>query len=235
MKERSMGAIAERFNQVKQRIQIACDHANRSADEITLLAISKTQPVEALLEVWQEGQSCFGENYVQEWRSKYEALHTLESEGLTWHFTGRLQRNKCKYLAGKVGLIHTIDSLSLLKEVEKRTPEGHTQDVLIQLNLAQEESKSGFQTIEELRSIFQPETPWKRIKLCGLMTIPPQGTEEETRAHFRQIKQAQQTLQSQYAIELPELSMGMSGDLEIAIEEGATIIRVGTAIFGQRK
>lgn len=228
-------SITQRLAQVQQRIADACEQAKRDPAEITLLAVSKTKPPADIRTAWDAQQIHFGENYVQEWREKHEELQDLQEQGLQWHFIGHLQRNKCKYIAGHISLIHTVDSLSLLRELEKRTPPTTRQAVLLQLNLAQEGTKSGLQALEQLDPLLAPTQPWERISIQGLMAIPPYDPDPEaSRHHFQQLKQAQQALQERHNLPLPQLSMGMSHDLEVAIQEGATIVRVGTAIFGPR-
>jgi PLP dependent protein len=191
---------------------------------VTLVAVSKTQPPEAIREAHAAGQRDFGENYVQEWREKAAALADLP--GLTWHFIGSLQTNKVKYLAGKVGLVHTVDREELGREIAKRWEKaGARARVLVEVNLGGEESKGGCRPdavpglVERLRLL-------PALDVAGLTCIPP--PEDDPRPHFRALRALRDGLG------LAELSMGMSGDYPIAIEEGATIVRVGTAIFGQR-
>lgn len=226
--------LVERYEAVRLRVERACEAAGRSSDEVTLLAVSKTKPIEDIEAVFAVGHKEFGENYVQEWQEK-EALRDPHMPGFEWHFIGHLQRNKCKYVAGKVALVHSVHSASLLRELEKRTPEGQTQPVLLQFNVGQEESKSGFGSLEEVAPLFAPEQPWQRVEIKGLMSLPPYMEDPEaTRPSHRKLRELRDKLEEVYQISLPHLSMGMSHDLEVAIQEGATFVRVGTAIFGPR-
>jgi hypothetical protein len=191
---------------------------------VTLVAVSKTQPAGAVREAHAAGQRDFGENYVQEWREKAEALADLQD--LTWHFIGSLQTNKVKYLAGRVGMIHTVDREELGREISKRWEKaGARARVLVEVNLGGEASKGGCAEgavpglVELLRGL-------PAIEVVGLTCIPP--PEDDPRPHFRTLRGLRDRLG------LRELSMGMSGDYPVAIEEGATIVRVGTAIFGER-
>ncbi len=191
---------------------------------VTLVAVSKTQPSDLVREAYAAGQRDFGENYVQEWRAKAEALADLPD--LVWHFIGSLQTNKAKYLAGRVGLVHTIDREELARELGRRSAQkGATTRVLIEVNVAGEASKSGCASgeVSRLAGAIRA-TPG--LELRGLMCIPP--PEDDPRPHFRALRALRDMLG------IAELSMGMSGDYPIAIEEGATIVRVGTAIFGAR-
>lgn len=191
---------------------------------VTLVAVSKTQPASAVREAHAAGQRDFGENYVQEWREKAEALADLPD--LTWHFIGSLQTNKVKYLAGRVGMIHTVDRAELGREISKRWEKaGARARVLVEVNLGGEASKGGCAEgavpglVELLRGL-------PAIEVVGLTCIPP--PEDDPRPHFRTLRGLRDRLG------LRELSMGMSGDYPVAIEEGATLVRVGTAIFGER-
>jgi pyridoxal phosphate enzyme (YggS family) len=191
---------------------------------VTLVAVSKTHPVEAIRQAYAAGQRDFGENYVQEWREKAAALADLP--GLAWHFIGSLQTNKVKYLAGRVALVHTVDREELGREIARRWEKaGARARVLVEVNLGGEASKGGCAAgsvpalVELLRGL-------PAIEVVGLTCIPP--PEEDPRPHFRELRALRDRLG------LAELSMGMSGDYPVAIEEGATIVRVGTAIFGER-
>jgi len=192
---------------------------------VTLVAVSKAQPAEAVREAHAAGQRHFGENYVQEWRAKAEALADLAD--LVWHFVGGLQTNKVKYLVGKVGLVHAVDREELAREIAKRSAQrGIETRVLVEVNVAGEASKSGCapdgvpRLVEAIRAL-------PGLDLRGLMCIPP--VEGDPRPHFAALRGMRD------ALGLAELSMGMSADYPVAIEEGATIVRVGTAIFGERR
>lgn len=191
---------------------------------VTLLAVSKAQPAEAVREAYAAGQRHFGENYVQEWRDKAEALSDLPD--LAWHFVGSLQTNKVKYLVGRVALVHTMDRLELAREVSRRSAQrGVTTAVLLEVNVASEASKSGCPPAG-VPALAEAVRALPGLELRGLMCIPP--PEDDPRPHFRALRALRDRLG------LAELSMGMSGDYPAAIEEGATIVRVGTAIFGER-
>jgi pyridoxal phosphate enzyme (YggS family) len=210
----SLGDIGARLEAVRRSIRPG----------VTLVAVSKTQPAGAIREAYAAGQRDFGENYVQEWREKAEALADLP--GLAWHFIGSLQTNKVKYLAGRVSMVHTVDREELGREVAKRWEKaGARARVLVEVNLGGEASKGGCAgadvpgLVERLRAL-------PALDVAGLTCIPP--PEEDPRPHFRELRALRDRLG------LAELSMGMSGDYPVAIEEGATIVRVGTAIFGER-
>jgi pyridoxal phosphate enzyme (YggS family) len=191
---------------------------------VTLVAVSKTQPLELIREAYAAGQRHFGENYVQEWRAKAEAMADLPD--LVWHFIGSLQTNKAKYLVGRVGLVHTVDRMELAAELGRRSAQkGTTTHVLVEVNVAGEASKSGCAP-GEVAQLAQVVRAMPGLELRGLMCIPP--PEDDPRPHFRMLRGLRDSLG------LAELSMGMSGDYPIAIEEGATIVRVGTSIFGAR-
>ena len=201
-----------------------------------ILAVSKIQSTEKIRNLYLQGQRLFGENYVQESLEKVGALADLSD--IQWHFIGHLQKNKIKYLLGKFELIHSIDSLSLLETLSKQCGKhGIVQKVLLQVNIAEEESKGGF-TETELLSNWATITQFSHIKICGLMTMPPlTETPESVRPYFRRLRELQKQLQQNTDLEthpLNQLSMGTSGDYSVAVEEGATIIRLGTILFGER-
>jgi pyridoxal phosphate enzyme (YggS family) len=209
-------SFAERLLVVQKQISAACAAAGRSPSEITLVAVSKTQPIEACREALDAGQRFLGENYAQELRDKARALPEAR-----WHFIGPLQRNKVKYVVGTAELIHGVDSQALLDEIGKRAP---GQRCLIQVNTGEEPQKSGVRAAE-LPALLDEFS--RRKMVCeGLMCIPP--VDEDPRPHFVRLRE----LAVKHS--LKELSMGMSADYEIAIAEGATLIRVGTALFGPR-
>jgi pyridoxal phosphate enzyme (YggS family) len=208
--------VSEGLAEVRGRIAEACARAGRDASSVTLIAVSKTKPMELLREAVQAGQKSFGENYAQEFRDKFE-----QEPALDWHFIGALQTNKVKYVAGKAALVHTCDRLSLLQELSKRGP---GQRVLLEINIGREPQKAG--VLPEEASTLLEQARVSRLRCEGLMCIPP--AEGDPRVHFRALRELGQKLG------LRELSMGMSADYEAAIEEGATIVRVGTAIFGAR-
>ena len=191
---------------------------------VTLVAVSKTQPPEAIREAYAAGQRHFGENYAQEWRAKADALADLP--GLVWHFVGALQTNKAKYLAGRAAWVHTVDRVELARELGKRyAAKGATAKVLLEVNVAREAQKAGCAP-EEAPRLAGEVGALAGLELRGLMCVPP--AEGDPRPHFRALAALGRSLG------LPDLSMGMSGDWRDAIAEGATIVRVGTAIFGAR-
>jgi pyridoxal phosphate enzyme (YggS family) len=191
---------------------------------VTLIAVSKTQPPAAIREAYAAGQRHFGENYAQEWREKAEALADLPD--LTWHFIGSLQTNKVKYLAGRVGWVHTVDRPELARELSRRTAAaGATLKVLLEVNLGGEAQKGGCAPADAA-ALAALVRGLPALELCGLTCIPP--PDDDPRPHFQALRALRD------ALGLRELSMGMSADWPVAVEEGATFIRVGTAIFGER-
>ncbi|MEM1007884.1 MAG: YggS family pyridoxal phosphate-dependent enzyme [Myxococcota bacterium] len=227
----SSSSFAQRLSHVQQRIHNACMRAERTPQDVTLVAVSKKHPTSTIQEAYQAGLHNFGENYVQEWQQKQDELQSYNT--LRWHLIGPLQRNKCKFVAGQVDLIHSISKPELITELDRRMPPQRTQRILLQCNLAQESQKSGFLQYENcLEAILQCPPS---IQICGLMLIPPFSTKPESNRHlYRELRDWQQRLQQQTTLPLQHLSMGMSHDFEMAIEEGATLIRVGTALFGPR-
>lgn len=223
----------DRLSQVEERIERACERAGRKREEVTLLGASKTVPSEVIKKFFQCGLRTFGENRVQEFLRKYEALRDLP---IDWHFIGRLQTNKVKYLMGKVSLIHSLDRISLADEIQKRAEKaGLVQDVLIEVNLGGEETKGGVAP-EYLKELLEYALEKKNLKVKGLMTIPPYLEDpEEVRPYFSKLRRLKEDMEREFGIRLPHLSMGMSHDFEVAIEEGATIVRVGTLLFGERR
>jgi pyridoxal phosphate enzyme (YggS family) len=191
---------------------------------VTLVAVSKTQPASAIREAYAAGQRHFGENYAQEWREKADALADLD--GLVWHFVGSLQTNKVRTLAGRVAFVHTVDREELAREISKRWQKaGAVARVLVEVNVGGEATKSGCAPAEAERLVAAARG-LPALEVAGLMCIPPPT--DDPRPHFRALRALRDRLG------LAELSMGMTADFPIAIEEGATIVRVGTAIFGER-
>jgi pyridoxal phosphate enzyme (YggS family) len=210
--------VKEGLAEVRERIAAACARAGRDPASVTLVAVSKTKPVELLREAVSGGQRSFGENYAQEFRDKHEELPDLD-----WHFIGALQTNKVKYVAGKASLVHTCDRLSLAQELSKRAPS--EQRVLLEINIGKEPQKAGVLP-DDAPALLDQVRALPKLRCDGLMCIPP--AEGDPREHFAALRELGVKLG------LRELSMGMSADYEPAIEEGATIVRVGTAIFGAR-
>ena len=225
--------IAENIRSVEQRIQAACARAGRRRDEVTLICVTKTMPVTDLQEAYDEGQRNFGENRVQEITEKYPLL----PDDIRWHMIGHLQRNKVKYLMDRVVMIHSVDSASLARTISKEAVKaGRTMDILLEVNAAGEESKFGL-GYEEVLPLIREIAPLPGIHICGLMTVAPYTDDPETnREFFKKLRDLSVDIDRQSIdnVSMHTLSMGMTGDFEVAIEEGATHIRVGTAIFGKR-
>jgi pyridoxal phosphate enzyme (YggS family) len=223
--------LAVNLEAIRQRIKAACDRCDRLPNSLVLLSVSKTQPPEVVSTAAELGLLIFGENKVQEAKAKIP----LCSGKLRWHFIGHLQSNKCRDAVQLFQMIQSVDSLSLAQEINKRAEEAaKTMPVLLEVNLAGEASKFGYPPkalIEELNRLN--ELP--RIEVQGLMTVPPWSPEaENSRPHFRRLRELKEECEQTLGAPLPHLSMGMSGDFEVAIEEGATMVRVGTALFGPR-
>lgn len=226
-------SIAENLAQVKERIANAAIRSDRSPESVKLVGVTKTVDVERIQAAVSAGLQILGENYVQEARDKIEQV----GEQAKWHFVGRLQTNKAKYAVKLFDLIQTVDSMKLAVELNRRAhPLGRVIPILIQLNLAGEETKGGVDHAESLSLVRQiSELPHLQVR--GLMTMPPFFNDpERARPYFRQLRKLSQKIAAAGVpgVEMTEISMGMSGDFEAAIEEGATLVRVGTAIFGER-
>ncbi len=225
--------LKDNLKQVEENIAKACARAGRDRSEVTLIAVSKTKPVEMLQEIYDEGVRTFGENKVQEICEKYEQLPS----DIEWHMIGHLQRNKVKQVIDKAALIHSVDSYRLAQEISVQAQKKNIcMPILVEVNIAQEESKFGIsaddtvQLVEEIAAL-------PNLEIKGLMTIAPFVTDpEENRTYFRQIKQLSVDIKNKNIdnVSMDVLSMGMTGDYEVAIEEGATMVRVGTGIFGAR-
>jgi hypothetical protein len=226
-------SLKENWNEVEERIADACKKAGRDRSEVTLIAVSKTKPVPMLQEVYDLGAREFGENKVQELCDKIEVL----PEDIRWHMIGHLQTNKVKYIVGRTALIHSVDSLHLAQEIEKQAAKRDvTVSILIEVNIAQEESKFGIRGDETLALVRQIAA-LPHIRIEGLMTIAPYVEDpEQNRPYFRRIRQLSVDIARENIdnVHMNVLSMGMTGDYTVAIEEGATMVRVGTGIFGER-
>jgi pyridoxal phosphate enzyme (YggS family) len=225
--------IATNIAGIQNQIADACRKCGRDPAAVRLIAVSKKKPAADIESAIAAGQALFGESYVQECVAKIDTVTTAAE----WHFIGGLQSNKVKYLRGKVDMIHSVDRLSLAKEINRQWQKiNSTVEILIQVNLGQEESKSGT-TANELIKLVQQVSQLKHLRIKGLMTLPPWAADpEDVRPYFSQLRKLaaqveELTLQN---VMMQELSMGMSHDFEVAIEEGATMVRIGTAIFGAR-
>lgn len=226
--------IRENLDLIEERITKACERAGRPRDAVTLICVTKTKPIEMLQEAYDDGYREFGENKVQEIDKKFPQLQ----KDVHWHMIGHLQSNKAKYLMDKAVMIHSVDSLHLAKTIGKEAVKaGRVMPILIEVNVAGEESKFGVscEEVEPLVRQIAQEVPGVRVK--GLMTIAPYTEDPETnRPYFRKLRELSVDIKSKSIdnVDMDALSMGMTGDFEVAIEEGATFIRVGTGIFGER-
>ena len=225
--------LEDNYNEIKKRVEDACKRACRDESEVTLLAVSKTKPVEVLQEAYDFGVRDFGENKVQDFVAKSEVLPS----DIHWHMIGHLQRNKVKYIVDGTTLIHSVDSLRLAEEIDIFAKKKNViSNILIEVNAANEISKFGVR-LEEVTQLVKEIATLTNVKVRGLMTVAPYVVDsEENRAIFHKIKELSIDIDSQNIdnVSMDILSMGMSNDFEVAIEEGATIVRVGTGIFGQR-
>lgn len=225
--------VQENIKAVQENIENACARVSRFSKEVNLIAVSKTKPLELLQEAYAAGCRDFGENKVQEMIDKYEAM----PKDIRWHMIGHLQRNKVKYLVGKVWLIHSVDSLRLAEEISKEAvKKGVSVNILIEVNVAREESKFGV-TCEETADLVKKIAALPGIFVKGLMTIAPYvENSEENRQYFVNLRKLSVDIKKQNIdnVSMDILSMGMTGDYTVAIEEGATCVRVGTGIFGER-
>ena len=231
--------IARNLDLVRARVARAEVAAGRAAGSVTLLAVSKTMPAEDVLAAMAAGQRDFGENYAQELRDKRAAVAAAGGEPPRWHQIGPLQSNKAKYVAGQVAVIHTVDTPELLAELARRLPaDGDVvQDCLVQVNVAGEAQKHGV-AVEALPALLDRFGEFPRMRCQGLMLIPPLDDDPEAgRPHYAALRalRDREAGRPRAQVALRELSMGMSHDLEVAIAEGATLVRVGTAIFGERR
>ena len=219
---------------MQERIKEAARGCNRAESDIRLVAVSKTMPAETVKEAIEAGMADFGENYIQEARDKFTALSAYP---VSWHFIGHLQSNKAKYAVRIFDLIHSVDSLKLAKELDKfANKNDKVQEILIQVNVAREDSKSGVY-VEDTIQLIKDIARLKNVAVKGLMTMPPYfNAPDRVRPFFAALRQLRDRIKEENipGISMQELSMGMTGDFEAAIEEGATLVRVGTAIFGER-
>lgn len=221
--------ISQKISKIFTVIGEAATSCGRDATEIKLIGVTKTKPIEMIREAFEAGLMDIGENYVEDFSDKYQQYHP---EGLNYHFIGRLPTKKVRKVVGKAQLIHSVGSIKLAKKIDfVASEENVCQDILIQVNQGGELSKSGADS-ESLEDLVSEIMQLSNIQVCGLMSIPP--FHDPARPYFSELRNLRDTLQENLSIDLPYLSMGMSSDFEEAIAEGATHIRVGTSIFGQR-
>ncbi|MBE5875265.1 MAG: YggS family pyridoxal phosphate-dependent enzyme [Lachnospiraceae bacterium] len=225
--------IKDNIRYVESQIKESCSKVGRNSDEVTLISVSKTKPVEMLQEAYAAGSRDFGENKVQELVDKYEVL----PKDIRWHMIGHLQRNKVKYIVDKVYLIHSVDSLRLAEEISKEALKKQVDvNILVEVNIAGEESKFGTDC-EEAKNLVREIAKLPNIHIKGLMTIAPMVNEaEDNRIYFQGLKKLSVDINQENIdnVTMDILSMGMTGDYTVAVEEGATMVRVGTGIFGER-
>ncbi|MCI9658406.1 MAG: YggS family pyridoxal phosphate-dependent enzyme [Lachnospiraceae bacterium] len=225
--------VQENYREVEEKVLRACERCGRDRREVTLIAVSKTKPVRMIQEAVEAGAVVFGENKVQELCEKYELL----PKELHWHMIGHLQRNKVKYVVDKAELIHSVDSLRLAEEISKEAGKKNVQaGILIEVNVAEEESKFGV-AVKDTEELIRSISGLPNICIYGLMTIAPYVEDpEENRPIFRSLAKLAVDIKKKNIdnVRMDVLSMGMTGDYEVAIEEGATMVRVGTGIFGGR-
>jgi len=226
-----MADVADNLARVREQIARAAAKSGRAADQIELLAITKTHPAAKVREAIEAGQTLFGESRVQEARAKIPELPS----NLRWHFVGHLQKNKIRHALPLFELFHSVDSLALAEDLNRiAQEEGMHPPVFLEVNVAGEGSKFGFKP-EALRAQMESLLALPRLSIEGLMCIPPLAEEAEaSRTFFVQLRELRDALEKEFNLKLPQLSMGMTNDFPVAVEEGATLVRVGTAIFGER-
>jgi pyridoxal phosphate enzyme (YggS family) len=226
-------SIASNLAEIHARIDAACQRCQRDPQTVRLVAVSKTHPAASVNEAAAAGQEIFGENCVQEFVAKSEAIEAP----VQWHFIGSLQSNKVKYLVGRVAMVHSVDRLSLAEELDRQWGKlGQSLEILIEVNLGDEESKGGASADAAIELVRRVAT-LPHLQICGLMALPPYLEDAEAvRPYFRRLRELAERISAANiaGVVMRELSMGMSHDFEVAIEEGATLVRVGTAIFGAR-
>ncbi|MBI4417748.1 MAG: YggS family pyridoxal phosphate-dependent enzyme [Ignavibacteriales bacterium] len=224
--------IAQNIEQLKRRVAEACARVGRDAEDVRIVAVSKTFGVELIKKAFEAGLVDFGENYVQELREKMERL---SGKPVRWHFIGHLQTNKVKYIINSVRLIHTLDSVRLAEELQKRAT--GPVDVLVEVHTTDEATKTGVDP-RDVVPLVREVVRLQNVRICGLMTMGPfSDTPEDSRPSFRMLRELRAKVESENIpnVRMQHLSMGMTHDFEVAVEEGATILRIGTAIFGGRK
>ena len=225
--------LSDNLQKVRSNIINSCEAVGRNPDEVTLIAVSKTKPVEILQEAYDAGARIFGENKVQEILDKYDQLPS----DIQWHMIGHLQRNKVKYIVDKVAMIHSVDSLRLAETIEQEAAKKDLViPILLEVNVAEEESKFGLK-LEEVLPLVEKISHFPHVQIMGLMTIAPFTLNpEDNRKVFRTLKKLSVDISEKNInnVNMSVLSMGMTGDYEVAVQEGSTMVRVGTGIFGER-
>ena len=220
--------ISNNLLAIKNKISLALEYSGRFSDSCTLIGVSKTKPLSLMKEAFSSGLKDFGENYVEEFNSKYKEY---KPEGFNYHFIGRLPTKKVRKIVGNAKLIHSVSSLKLAEKIDfVAKEEGIIQEILLQINQGDESSKSGFGN--DVNVHFEELLNLSNIKISGLMSIPPFS--EPARPFFISLRKLRDSLENQFSLKLPYLSMGMSGDFEEAILEGSTHVRIGSSIFGSR-
>jgi len=228
---RAADALRQRYLSVRDRLDEAVRRSGREPRDVTLVAVSKFHPAEAIRVVAEAGHAAFGESYAQEALPKQDALRDLPLE---WHYIGRLQTNKAKDVTGRFALIHTVDSLKLAETLSRRLADGTRQGVLLQINVGQEAQKAGVEATDA-EQLAESILALPNLRLHGLMCLPPFFDDgEAARPYFAALREQRDRLAARLGVALPCLSMGMSGDFVQAVEEGATLVRIGTDIFGER-
>ena len=234
MNQGGTGPLKTNLLQITDRIAEVAGRCHRDPQSVRLVAVSKTVPAERVKAAVEAGVTLLGENYIQEAREKYNRLSAFD---ISWHFIGHLQSNKAKYAVKLFDLIHSVDSYKLAEALNNQAEKiAKTQEILIQVNIAKEATKSGI-THEQTEQLIRKVSALPHVRVLGLMTMPPFfDAPEKARPFFRSLRELLETLNQKHIpnVHLKELSMGMSGDYEVAIEEGATLVRIGTAIFGSR-
>ena len=225
--------LKENLKEVQENILKACEKSGRNPEDVTLIAVSKTKPVPMLQEIYDENIRDFGENKVQELVEKYDEL----PQDIKWHMIGHLQRNKVKYVVGRAALIHSVDSVRLAEAIDQEAEKkGIVMPVLVEVNVASEESKFGVR-VEECADFIENIAKMEHISVEGLMTIAPfVENAEDNRKYFAKLRELSVDISAKNIdnVNMRDLSMGMTGDYQVAVQEGATMVRVGTGIFGER-
>jgi len=226
----SQSDIRQNFQNVLEKIRFHAEKVGREPDEIKVVAVTKTHPIEVVRAAYEIGMRVFGENYAQELRDKAKNM----PEDVQWHFIGRIQTNKLKYVVPVAEYIHSVYRIEEMEEIEKLAVRfGKIQKVLIEVNVSNEETKGGLRP-EEIRQFIKECSSYKNVNVVGLMTMAPFIEPEDTRPYFRKLFELREELRNDYP-EIKELSMGMTNDFTVAVEEGSTMVRIGTAIFGERE